>query len=295
MQNVIINFSLFVFLLVPLISESAPYYGNGAYADVGANLRYDSNLSLAQSDSDRMAAFINNFNARLGYQKVLNKNSLLNFSTGFAYERVNDFKSLNNYQIYGSANYFLQPIQGFYQPWLEATLRLKNLKFNNSRIRDSLVMDSSLILGKRINRKLTGLLSYNYNERYSEEKVFDLNNHAIGMDLEYGYSRKLTFFSAYNIKFGEVVSTAIPNAKIMSAAESVAPDDAFTAGLGPGCMNRRCAYRLDATSHNLSAGMNMLVGERAEIELASQYHYTNAKGNNQYQGLIHHFSLWYSF
>lgn len=102
-------------------------------------------------------------------------------------------------------------------------------------------------------------------------------------------------FAGYKVEYGEVVSTAIPNAKIIAAAEAVATDDVFSAGLGPGCMNRRCAYRLDATSHKLNAGMDMNLGESAEIELATQYHHSNAVGGNRYQGLIYHASFWYAY
>lgn len=177
-----------MFSLIPITTYSASYYGNGAYGDVGTGLRYDSNLSRAQTENDRKEAFINNFNARYGYQKVLSKNSLVNLSADIVYERINEYKTLNNLQLGGSARYYFQPVPGYFSPWFEATLRLSHLKFNESKIRDSIILGSSLKVGKRFTNKLSGSFAYKYNERYSDEKVFDLANHIISSDIEYGYS-----------------------------------------------------------------------------------------------------------
>ena len=132
MRNILFRISLFLFSSVPITTYSASYYGNGAYGDVGAGLRYDSNLSRAQTENDRKEAFINNFNARYGYQKVLNKKSLVNLSTDIVYERVNEYKALNNLQLGGSVSYFFQAESGYFNPWFEAALRLSHLKFNES-------------------------------------------------------------------------------------------------------------------------------------------------------------------
>jgi hypothetical protein len=295
MRNIVFRIILPLFILVPITTHSASYYGSGSYGDIGFGVRYDSNLSRAQMESDRKEDFINNFNARYGYQKVLSQNSLFNISADIAYERMAQFKDLNNIQLGGSASYYYQPSLGYFNPWYEATLRLNHLKFNNSKIRDSLILDSSLKVGKRFTNKLSGFLAYTYNERYSDENVFDLTNHIISSEIEYGYTRSLIFFAGYKLEFGEVVSTAIPNAKIRVASESIAPDDVFSAGIGPGCLNRRCAYRLDATSHKLNAGVNMSLGESSEIELATQYHHSDAAGGNRYQGLIYNASFWYAY
>jgi hypothetical protein len=295
MRNPIIKLILLFLSLVPITAYSASYYGDGAYGDIGVGLRYDSNLSRAQTESDRKEDFINNFNARYGYQKVLSQNSLLNISADIAYERLGEYKALNNFQFGGTARYFYQPNIGYFNPWFEVSLNLKQIKFNKSKIRDSIILDSSMKLGKRFTNKINGSITYAYNERYSEGNVFDLANHSVSLEVDYDYSRNVTFFTGYKVEFGEVVSTAIPNAKIIAATESVAPDDVFSAGLGPGCMNRRCAYRLDATSHNLNAGMNMLLGESAEIELATQFHHSDASGGNRYQGLIYYASFWYAY
>jgi hypothetical protein len=295
MLHIFLRISLFIFMIISMNTYSATYYGSGAYGDIGAGLRYDSNISRAQTENDRKEDFINNFNARYGYQKVLSKHSLLNMSVDIAYERMNQYKALNNIQIGGSANYYYQPVAGFFNPWFEASFKLNQLKFNKSNIRDSLILDTSIKMGKRFSSKTSGSLAYIYNERYSDSNVFDLVNHVFSGDIEYGYSRALTFFATYKLELGEVVSTAIPNDKIKAAAEAVAPDDVFSHGFGPGCTNRRCSYRLDATSHKLNAGMNMRFDESSEIELATQYHYSDADGGNRYQGLIYHASFWYSY
>jgi hypothetical protein len=295
MLKTIFCFGYFAMLLFPLNVYCASYYGNGAYGDIGVGLRYDSNLSRAQIENDRKEDFINSFSAQYGYQKVLSERSLLNVSAEIIYERMNEYTRLNNVQFGGAANYYFQPVSGFFKPWYQASLGLNRVKFNKSNIRDSFFLDASLEAGKRFTHKLNATIAYTYSERFSDEKVFDLVNHGISTNLEYQHSRTLIFFAAYKIQSGDVVSTATPNAKIRAAAETVAPDDAFSHGIGPGCLNRRCAYRLDATSHLLNAGINKTIGQNATIELATQYHHSDADGGNRYQGLIYHANVWYAF
>lgn len=295
MRDILLKAILPLMSLVPITSFAASYYGSAVYSDIGAGIRYDSNVGRSQQASDRKEDFITNINARLGYQRVLSQNSLFNISSDIAFERMAEFKALNNLQLGVTASYYTQPVTGFFQPWAEAKLRLSHLNFNKSKIREGFIVDASVKVGKRLTNKTSAWIAYHYNERYSDEKVFDLVNHVIETDIEYRYSREISLFAGYNVNFGEVVSTAIPNANIIAVAESVAADDVFFTGLGPGCANRRCAYRLDATSHKLNAGINMNVGDSAELELATQYHHTNAKGDNRYQGLIYHASVWYAF
>ena len=289
-------FLLYILIILSIrLVHAESYYGSGFYGDVGAGLRYDDNISRAQESTEIEHDFINTLSGRLGYQAIINRHSLLNVSAELAFERMNQFKSLNNLRLTGSLNYLYQPENGLYKPWYEFTARLSELRFNKSNIRDSQQLDIILGTGKRITNKIVAKAAYQFSQRYSEEKVFDLLNNGLDLDIEYQYSRNLIFYSQYNFTLGEVVSTAIPNTRIINAAESVAPDDVFTPGVGPGCMNRRCAYRLDAVVHKIGAGINMNVINNTEIDLAAQYHHADASGDNQYDGMIYHANIWYGF
>ena len=298
-----INTMLFVRLsktvLVLLLSAVSPYvqayYGSGPYGDIGTGVRYDDNVSRAQLDSDKEADFIKSVSGRLGYQAVISQRSLLNLSAEFIYESLHDFKSINNLRAGGTLNYFFQPTPGFSEPWFETTVKISEWRFNSSDIRDSQLLNGSVGLGKRLTDKVIGKALYIYKQRFSEHEVFDTENHGMLIDIDYSLSGKTILYANYSVQFGDVVSTAIPNARIIAAADAVAPDDVFAAGTGPGCANRRCAYRLDATSHQFAAGINYTLNEHFQFDLATQYHRSYADGDNRYYGFIHHANIWFTF
>ena len=288
-------FKAIISILLCQPTLAASYYGSGLNGDVGAGIRYDDNISRAELGSDIEYDLVSILNGRLGYQTVIDSHSLLNFSASIVFERMEQFKSLNNVRLSGSVDYFYQAESGIFKPWFNLNARISELKFNKSNIRDSQLLDVKVGVGKRFTSNFTAIASYKYQQRFSEEKVFDLVNNGLNLDLEYQYSKLAILYTNYQFAVGEVVSTAIPNSRIISAAETVAPDDVFSPGTGPGCTNRRCAYRLDAITHNIGAGLNLNFGENTVFDFATQYHHSDAAGDNQYQGLIYHANLWYVF
>ena len=258
-------------------------------------IRYDDNVSRAQNDSDIKDDWITTFNASFINQSILSPESLLGFTAQAQYERMDQYKSLNNVSFSLAADYLYQPQAGFFAPWYEASVGVRRVIFDNSAIRDSELLDLSFSVGKRLGNKFIGTLAYQYEQRFSEKKVFDLVNHKVTADAEYQVISKGVFYANYQASFGESVSTATPNSRIIAAAEAVAPDDVFSTGLGPGCMNRRCAYRLDSTTHQFSAGFNVGIMDNFELDVATNYFYIDATGDNHYDGFIHQANIWYLF
>ena len=289
------KFGLVLLVLFCNTSQAASYYGGGSYGDVGVGIRYDDNVSRAQDDPDIKDDWITSFNASFVNQTLLNPESLLGFTVQAQYERMDEFKSLDNVSVSLTADYLYQPQAGYFSPWYEASVGISRIIFDNSTIRDSELLDLSVSVGKRLTTKFIGTLAYQYEQRFSERKVFDLVNHKVIADGEYQVMSNGVFYANYQASFGESVSTATPNSRIVDAAEAVAPDDVFSAGLGPGCMNRRCAYRLDSTTHQFSTGFNFEILNNFELDVATNYYYIDATGDNHYDGFIHRANIWYLF
>ena len=290
------RFTVFLFLIV--VSNmvlGASYYGDGSYADTGIGIIYDDNLSRAEQDSDIAEDFITQFSAAYSGSSTLSQHSLLQYSIQGDLSRYDQYKDLNSIQLGGVTNFIYQPVNGFSRPWYEVSVSLGAKSHSDSDIRDSANIGLGLNVNKRITRDMLASIGYYYDHRFAKRDVFDTANHSVQADAEYSLFKGINLYSAYRVTLGEIVSTATPNATIMSAAESIAPDDVFSPGIGPGCMNRRCAYRLDALTHQVSLGLNLEVHDQVIVDFASKYHSTDATGDNEYEGLIHQANIWISF
>lgn len=292
LSKLFLSFALFT---VSLNTYATSYYGSGSYKDIGLTLKYDDNLSRAQQKSDITEDFITQFSAAYSKQTIINQNSLLRAKVQANFSRYDQYKDLNRLSLDGNLSYIYQPSTGYGKPWYEATVSLGAEEHRNSDIRDSVNLGLGAIAAKRFSRNILARIGYYYDQRFSEEKVFDTESHSLQTDGEYQLFKGINLYSAYRISVGDVVSTATPNQTIIAAAESVAPDDVFTLGLGPMCMNRRCAYRLDALTHQFTLGLNIQIADQLVFDVASKYHNTNAEGDNEYEGMIHQASVWLGF
>lgn len=275
--------------------QAAGYYGEGAYLDADLSLRYDSNLSRASVSTDVEEDMVTAISAGAGYMKPLNAHSQVLISAYLAHENFAEFNDLNNIAVNSDIVYTLQPVKGYGQPWYQASLGVSAIKFNKSNIRDSYIVRAGLGSGIRLNDRILARLDYNYDHRRSDSLVFDTGRHELRGQLVYRLNPAISLFTNYDLQIGDVVSTATPNPQIIAAAERVAPDDVFSAAGGPGCMNRRCAYRLDAIGHQLEMGMEMNINQFASIDLSAARFIVDGDGVSAYRGWIYRAGLYVQF
>ncbi|MBT7951634.1 MAG: hypothetical protein HN764_08425 [Gammaproteobacteria bacterium] len=283
-----------LFSVCPLVF-AAGYYGDGPYIDADINIRYEDNLSRTSKGSEVEEDMVTALSAGGGYVKKLDDKSQLMFSAYLAHEHFAEFTDLNNVAVNTSMIYTIQPNKGYTQPWYEISLNLTKLKFNKSNIRDSFILNTQASAGKRFTDRLTARLAYSYERRYSDGDVFDTENHELDSGIIYSYSPRIALFANYRLSLGEVVSTARPNPIIIAASESVAPDDVFTSGTGPGCANRRCAYRIDALSHHFEVGMEFNLSQTVSLDLSGRYFIVDGNGIESYKGWIYGAGLYIQF
>ena len=286
----------FCLLLLSVSAQvSAGYYGDGAFVDADLGLRYESNLSRANDGRDIEEDMVAALSAGAGYLKTLNGNSQLLISAYLAHERFAEFKDLNNIAVNTAIVYTIQPKPGYTAPWYELGVNVTTLKFNKSNIRDGHILRGKLSAGKRLSDRITSTVAYAYSKRYSDAKVFDTQNHEIDFSLLYSLTSRSKLFANYSAHIGETVSTSTPNAGILAIATSVAPDDVFSPGLGPGCNLRRCAYRLDTLSHFFEAGMEVNINQLLSLDFSSRYFIVDADNWPAYKGWVYRAGLFMRF
>jgi len=282
-------------LALPPVLPAAGYYGEGAYLDGGIALRYEDNLSRANRGPDIEEDMVTALSAGAGYLKTLDDRSQLLISAYLAHENFAEFDDLNNIAVNTAIVYTLQPRRGYTQPWYEFSLAASRIQFDDSDIRDSYLFRAGAGAGKRLSDRLSGKITYSYEHRQSDEQVFDTDVHQLDALLVHAWSRAVSLFASYRLQVGEVVSTATPNPEIIAASESVAPDDVFVPGLGPGCMNRRCAYRLDAVGHIFEAGLEVGLNALLTLDISGRYFIVDGDGLDAYRGWMYRAGLFIQY
>ncbi len=298
MTSVSRTYSLFflpAFLFVLQTSFAAGYYDDGPYVDADVSVRYEDNLSRANRGADIEEDMVTAFSVGAGYLKKLDDKSQLLASAYLVHERFSEFSDLNNFAVNAGINYTLQPKPGYTSPWYELSVNLAKLQFKESDIRDSYVLNTKLAAGKRFTDRIISKLAYSYERRYSDGDVFNTDTHALDLSFIYSYSKSVAIFGNYKAMLGEVVSTARANQVILAASERVSPDDVFAAGVGPGCANRRCAYRLDAVSQHFEAGLEIRLNQLASFDLSSRYFLVDANKLEAYKGWVYGASIYLQY
>ena len=271
------------------------YYDSGWFKNAGLSLHYDNNVSRSDNSVDVEEDFITTLRAGAGYQTHIADNGRLIAEGNIDYDQFGEFTDLNNISISGTVTYALQPVLGFTNPWYEFSLRVSKLEFNDSDIRDGEILELGVNSGKRFTDRIIGRLGYFYEQRFAEGKLFDTADHLIELDISYSRTKNISFYGLYSFKYGDAVSTATPSQEIISVSEAVAADDVFIPGIGPGCLNRRCAWRIAAEGYTLEAGVEINFLSNMSFNLSSRYFYVDAAGDNSYRGMNHRASLYIHF
>lgn len=265
-------------------AAAADYYGTGWYRQAEARLSYDANVSRAGAPGDIEKDFIAGIGAMVGYLWSIESNSQLSLSGRVAYERFDAFSDLNSIEAGAEVYYLIQPAPGYTAPWYEFSLVVSRIELDASSIRRGIIMNAGVRAGKRFTDAVTGQLGYDFSSRRSDGEVFDLDDHMLGLDLDVDLSSHMDAFVAYELHTGEVVSSAAATPWLHAAAKAFAPDPALDPHPGDGC-ERRCAFRLDALSHVLSAGFEFELTDHASLGLSARYFDTDWKSGGSYHGL----------
>ncbi|MEM7541604.1 MAG: hypothetical protein AAF384_08460 [Pseudomonadota bacterium] len=287
---------LAVCLFASLAEGAGGYYRSGWFANGYLSARYDDNVSRSQADSDIKEDFVTNARARAGYRKSIGNTVNLSASLDAEYENFADFDDLNNYRFGAGVDLTFQPVRTFRAPWFSAFAKLSSLDFDDSAIRSGTLFETGAGIGLRVTDRILGRAGYAFTQRTADERaVFETDDHAFETSVDYQLTNRITLFANYDFHIGEVVSNATPTAAIIREAEAVAPDDAFTTGLGPGCMNRRCAYRVDALTHRVGGGIDFALAERASLDISMRFLRVDADRDIYYQGLAYSANLYLRF
>jgi hypothetical protein len=108
--------------------------------------------------------------------------------------------------------------------------------------------------------------------------VFDQQGHTFSARADFQATPLLLVFGSYACRIGDVASTTQRNAQIFAASSAIVADPAFG--------SNTFAYKIDATTHTLSAGVSVALGARWSLNVSYAHQIGLGEGGIDYHNNI---------
>ncbi len=131
----------------------------------------------------------------------------------------------------------------------------------DSELRDGYRYSAGVRVLKPLTDRLDLFAALAYNKRDGKSTVFDTEDYSARVNLDYRVTRWSTAYVGADYRKGDAVSTAQPSLVLVTIAEALVRDDAFTD-------TERIAYRLKAHGVITTLGYNLAFGERHSLDFS---------------------------
>lgn len=131
----------------------------------------------------------------------------------------------------------------------------------DSELRDGYRYTAGVRVLKPLSDRLDLFAALAYNKRDAKSAVFDTEDYSARLNLDYRLTRWSTVYLGGEYRYGDVVSTSPVSLPLVTIAEAVVVDDAFTDTL-------RLAYRIKADTYITTLGYNLAFGERHSLDFS---------------------------
>src|SRR5262245_9688050 len=145
----------------------------------------------------------------------------------------------------------------------------------DSELRDGTRYSAGVRVLKPLTDRIEVFAALAYNKRDAKSTVFDTEDYSARVNIDYSPTRWSTLYFGAEYRNGDVVSTAIPTAPLIAAAEVIVLDDAFTDA-------QRFAYRIKATTVITTLGYNLSFGERHSLDFSWRWAQSTADDSPGY-------------
>jgi hypothetical protein len=164
----------------------------------------------------------------------------------------------------------------------------------DSELRDGYRYTAGVRVLKPLTDRLDLFAALAYNKRDGKSTVFDADDYSARLNLDYRLTRWSTVYLGGEYRNGDVISTARPSLALVTIAEAVVRDDAFTDA-------ERLAYRIKADTVITTLGYNLAFGEQHSLDFSWRWVQSKAHdapafgaaGKPEYT--VNHYSVAYLF
>jgi hypothetical protein len=244
------------------------------FADVEAGLLYDDNVPRAELSSDRKGDTAFQVSGKAGKSFFPIEAGTLSFSANVRAQAFARFDDLNSLSPGARASYRHKLGLGASAPWVSLGIGGAWEKFQGD-VRDAATLDLAFEVGSRLRERWDLRAGLRHERRYGETSdVFDQSGSSVSVHAGYEVADWLLLFLGGEYRKGDVVSSSLPNPRVLEAAAARVSDPAFGAGV--------VSYRLDARTYTLTAGGNVAFTDRCSLDVSYERQETRARGGIGY-------------
>jgi hypothetical protein len=276
-------------LLAPilLLLGFSPPAGAAWIVDVETGLVYEDNLSFASKDRDIKGAAALATVAAAGVATYLSDRNVLSL-TGDVIGDLHERYSGLDHVSFGLTTAFRSKLGlGAGAPWARVAASGARLQYR-ADVRDGWAYRVTAGVGKRFGERWELRADYAFDGRTADNErpvstrlpadVFDQQAHTLSVRADVQATTILLLFGGYAVRLGDVASTTQRNPEIFAASSAVVADPAFG--------SNTFAYKIDATTHILSAGLSLALGARWSFNMGYEHQIGLGDGGIDYRNNV---------
>jgi hypothetical protein len=225
---------------------------------VSAFAIYDDNVTRTDSDilSDKSLGLSVSDGLAVPFTPYLR--ALLD--TAASVEHFGQWVGLSHADLSGRAQLQFRPSAAFYAPTFAVSARITGLAYDTSlRSGQRTVADFSVL--EPVTDRVFAFVAVTHEERRAENSTFDGRSDGVRLHLDDALDDKSTLYIALEHRYGDAVTTSLPDPDNRYLALARTPDPAFGD-------TGRITYRIKGATNFMTMGLNRVIGAGQSLDLS---------------------------
>jgi len=246
-----------------LLLTQISHAGSDIFIDFESTLGFDDNVTRSSKDIDIEDDAFLTIAGTAGYKLYQGKSAALVGKFLLEANKFLDFDGLSNIVATGKLNYTFGFSSRFGAPWFALDAEYGVIEFE-SFMRDSNIFRATATMGMQIDDATSMRLGVSYKDRDAENTVFDNQNAAAFINIDWAVLKKHIIYTTYKYDQGDVFSSAAnPSVSVIDASTAIiSEDDVF---------DSKRTYRLDAVTQSLTLGYNWIQNLHSSFDFSARY------------------------
>ncbi len=256
-------------------------------ADVETGVVYEDNLSFATMDRDIKGAAALVTSASGGAAAYLTDRHVVSLTGDFFGDLHERYSGLDHVALGVTAAFRAKLGLGAAAAWVRVAASGGRLQYRED-VRDGWYYRVTAGVGTRFGPRWELRADYIFDGRTADDEraladtipadVFEQQGHTFAARADFQATPILLVFGSYACRLGDVASTTQRNSQIFAASSAIVADPAFG--------SNTFAYKIDATTHILSAGVSLALGVRWSLNVTYAHQIGLGDGGIDYRNNI---------
>jgi hypothetical protein len=285
-------------VLVPvlLFLGPAPLAAAAWIADLETGVVYEDNLSFAAMGRDIKGDVALTTAASAGAAAYLTDRNVVSLTGDVFGDLHAEYGGLDHLALGVTTAFRSKLGLGAGAPWVRVAASGGRLQYRED-VRDGWYYRIAAGVGKRFGDRWEVRVDYAFDGRTADHErrvsarlpadVFDQRAHTVSVRADVQVVPVLSLFGGYAVRLGDVASTTQRNAEIFAASTAVVADPAFG--------SNTFAYKIDATTHVLGAGVSVALGARWSVNVGYEHQIGLGDGGIDYHNNVVRATVLFSY